>query len=350
MTAKNTLPNPGDYVVIRVSEVDKPLRTAALKVLSAEKDECVGRVEKDAHIRPLQVTFSPEHVVVNLGPKPYPGVVYGTDMTRRYLKTLDHDDFGPVHFFNRVNKETLAAFWSAMSAVYKEMKKIGLASIVHQDICYEVFPQVSLGKYSGMFKLSKDSSKNPHRICMSVSDTTMEHVSIPTWFYVLAHELGHAAHLLWLIKSPQAEAAWIAAYTDTVLCETTPAKDLARILKDFLKSGLPAGDYSSGLEEDDLVSFKRALAWLKKTRGISVKEVNLLVQTGKAESLNDLWPTQVSASRLEPSVTLYACKNYKELFAEAFAFYLCGKKLPASIQSLMEKSLRLIRIQLKGEE
>jgi len=55
--------------------------------------------------------------------------------------------------------------------------------------------------------------------------------------------------------------------------------------------------------------------------------------------------TSIVTSKLSPILTEYALKNYKELLAETFAFYVLKKKFPKELHDLMEKSISFVRKQ-----
>jgi hypothetical protein len=340
----------GDYVVVRTSAQDKPLKTAVVKLRGSDsKDQLFGRLEKDAHLKPTTSTFLTTDILINLGRDPYPGSVYGADLKSLYRKTLQHDKFGDIHFFTKPSKETLESFWQSLDATYFLLEKFNLTELLSLPICFEVHPQESMGRYTGYFKPSRDPEKSPHRITISVGEHSLEHASIATWTYILLHELGHAAHLTQLIASPEAMAAWVSLYTRTVIDENIHDQDLKRLQKSFLKSEATVADFASTLEEDDAESFRKILGWIKKIRGVSVGDLNQLVRTRKVEDVQYVWPTKsVTSPKLIPAVTEYACKNPKELFAETFAFVLSSHKVPKELATLMEKSLRFVRIQLKG--
>jgi len=54
---------------------------------------------------------------------------------------------------------------------------------------------------------------------------------------------------------------------------------------------------------------------------------------------------------LRSEIKLTATKNYRELFAESFAFHMLKKSLPRSVSELMDRSLPIARNALiKGAE
>lgn len=340
----------GDYVIVRTSPQDKPLKAIAVRLKGSDSSEQLyGRLEKDPHIKATTATFSASEVLINLGKNPYPGRVYGVDLTSLYRKSVEHDKFGNIHFFTKPSKETLTAFWEALDTTAEILEKFDLSELLSLPLCFEAYSQESLGRYSGYFLPSRDPEKSPHRVAVSVGEHSLEHASLNSWTYVILHELGHVAHLTQLLSSPEAMSAWISLYTRTVLDENVHDADLKRLQKSFIKSQLPVADFISNLEEEDTEHMKKILSWIKRIRGVSVGDLNQLVRTNKMEDVAYVWPSRgVNSSKLCPAITEYACKNPKELFAETFAFVLSGRKVPKELDQLMAKSLRYIRTQLKG--
>jgi len=339
----------GDYVLVRTPDSSKAKIKAALVKLRGQDSNgaLFGRLEKDPHIKATNVTFDEKDIVVNLGRNPPAGKVYGVDLTSRYRASREHDTFGQIHFFTSVEPDTFEKFWSSLDKVESRLNKLGLLGIVSQPIVYEVHPQESIGKYSGYFQKSKDPEKNPHRLAITVSEKTLEHASLAIWPYILLHEFGHAIHLTQLSGLDELEAEWVNYYTETVKCELVSAKDCRRLLE-FLDSQTSLNDVLSMLDEEDAAKMKKVVRWIRATRGVSAREMNILLRTNCREEVQSLWPDSLSGPKFEPAITQYACKNYMELFAETFAFYACNRELPKKATRLMEKSLQIARSMMKN--
>ena len=99
-------------------------------------------------------------------------------------------------------------------------------------------------------------------------------------------------------------------------------------------------DFKSTLAEEEALAYKWILRTIQSVHGLSVKELDFLFEAGMLDDIKKLWPVRtIPRKELEPIVSEYATKNYKELFAETFAFYFTKKKLPEPLKRLLEKSM-----------
>jgi hypothetical protein len=90
--------------------------------------------------------------------------------------------------------------------------------------------------------------------------------------------------------------------------------------------------------------FKHICKWIVKNRKLKLQDIDSLLKDKDYDSVREIWPKQAIAySSLKPLVSEYACVSSRELLAESFAFKVGGKKLPESVDSLLEKSLSLAR-------
>ena len=60
-----------------------------------------------------------------------------------------------------------------------------------------------------------------------------------------------------------------------------------------------------------------------------------------------LWPKSISTSDYEAIISQYATKNYKELFAEAFSFYLTDRELPEVVNKLIKRTINHLKVGLR---
>lgn len=320
----------GDYCIAR-TEGKKDYLFKALSDNDSKSVEAV--VEKNSHIPGQRKTLTVElsDVILNLGSKPYPGKVYGYDVSALHYKRFDHSEFGMVHYFYKPSKDVLVDLNASMDKVAKRLKKQGLSFLLN-DVLFEVYPYIS-GKYAGMFLKSKQEG---------VMDRVQIHPEImpaSEYAYIWFHELGHRLHLSFC-TSKKLNATWLKLYMTSIKPQTVK-KDTSQKLLDLLLDGEEApSDFKRGLEEEDALAFKWIVRTIQQVNAVSLKDLDTLFEAEMKEEIRSVWPVRnIAHKELAPIVTEYATVNVKELFAEVFALYMVGKKLPDSIVKLMEKSI-----------
>lgn len=336
---------PDDYVIIgqQKSETKRVMLLAKVTTTHGDSETFRAAVEDLPHLRDTVAKFKAKDVIVNFGRKPEAGKVYGFDLAKIYLGKRPHDDFNEFHFFTRVGKDIGDKLYKSADRVAKKLSKNGLSFLFGAPCVYEVVPKST--KYSGMYIPARAKQNLPARIQISVGQETLDTASLASYEYVLAHEIGHLVHLMFLRKQIGLNAKWINKYSTTIKPKiVTPAqhKALLHELPSHEEDGIK-GLLASLEDDDDKVNLKLILKWMRETKGIDLREVDTLIRDGHSSKdvLQEIWPTiPVQSKKLSPLVTEYACKNYKELFAESFAFFLLGHQLPKSIESLMERSLQ----------
>lgn len=350
----------GEYCVAEVAKKDAdgnekgPRKLTLMKVtgFSGGGDEVIGRVENLPHIKEVQISVPPKNIVLGLGKRPRAGKVYGFDVSQLYLGSREHDTFGDLHFFTRPEDQAVNALWSALDSVHDRLKKHGLTRLLDLPCVYEVVPKS--GKYAGKYIHSGDIEKTPGRIQVSVGEEVLEAASLGNYTYVMAHELGHLAHFQCLADYPKLNAKWIELYATTIkprVIEAERCVDLGKMVMANPETGLK-GFYSEA-DDETKSEIKLILKWIKEVKGVTVRELDLLLQADSksaSKAFKASWPqVDVVSKDLKPVISDYACKNWRETFSEAFAFYLCGKKLPDPVVELVESSFSIIRNHLKTQ-
>jgi hypothetical protein len=142
-----------------------------------------------------------------------------------------------------------------------------------------------------------------------------------------------------------ADARWLEMYTNTVTPVKIPQSEVIAMRDSLIESGATLSAFKSTLEEDQLEIFKVIVSEIRRTSRLSPRELDTLTQSDDgAEHIKRVWPSSsVYLSKLSPFITQYSLKSYHELFAETFAFYVLGKKLPTQLQKLMEKTLSKVK-------
>lgn len=352
----------GDYCIASVdkkvrSEDDEDAKGVVEKKLvlmkvtgqSSSLKEINGRLEKDPHIKAVTVSPKATDVLINLGRTPKPGKVYGFDLSKIYLGSKEHDAFGEIHFFTNPEEKSVNQLWTSLDSLAKKLNKHGLSKLLELPTVYELIPKH--GKYAGMYIHSKDTEKYPNRMQLSVGEKTLETASIANYTYVGAHELGHVLHFNCLPTFNKHNSNWIELYSDTIKPRTLEAARCLEIGKEVAttEGGLKA--FWADAEEDMRVDLKLIMKWIREVKSVTSKELDMLLLADTKTSMKafkSIWPqVDIQSKELKPLISEYATKNWREAFAEAFAFYMCDKKLPDRVTELVEKSIELARGTLK---
>lgn len=318
----------GDYLVC---VEDKQEYLARAMEDSTGDVECY--LEKYCHLpnKRTTLTVSKKQIVLNLGETPRPGKVYGLETTNLFRVRKDHDDFGAINFFYKPDKQVVKDLWASMSKVAKILKKKGLEFLL-DDIVWEVL-RYHKEKFAGMYMHAKND-KMPHRI-----QVRPEIMPATEYAYVLLHELGHHLHLEFL-TSKKLNAHWLRVYNTSIKVETIKKDTSIRLLTSLLEQEDLPSDFKGQLSEEDALAFKWIIRTIASNNALSIKELDTLWEADMKDDISKLWPQRtITHKELAPVLTEYATKNYKELVAESFAFYMVGKKQPEGLIRLLEKSI-----------
>lgn len=320
-----------DYVI--ASATGNGRAPYLMKVLEASNGEVIGVVEKMCHIQGMRLTNTEKasNVMVNLGHNPPIGKVYGVDVSSRFCGRKTHDKAGTINFFYKPSKTVCLDLWKAFDKVYVILKKRGLEFLL-DDIVWEIIPYNG-EKYAGRFMKSKNE-KVPDRIQLRP-----EILPASEYVELILHELGHSLHFNYA-KSKKLNATWVRLF-NTSIKVTAIKKEVSQTLLDALMAQEdPPSAFKGQLGEDEALAYKWVLRTIQSMHSLSVKELDLLFEADMREDVRKLWPIRsITRKELAPIISQYATTNYKETLAETFAYTLVGKKLPAPIVALLDKTI-----------
>jgi len=326
----------GDYVVAHDGSGNKK-KSFLFKVESISKGIAEGTIEKDSHIKSRRFTIEApvKNVIVNLGADPYPGKAYGHDLSTIYRGRKTHDFFGPTYWMYSPSNEIKTELFKAMDRAAKVLKTHQLEFVVNPNTCiWEIQPNNG-ELYAGMYKRMKNPEKSPHRL--QIRPEVLPSTEFP---YVIYHELGHHLHYEH-VTGKKLNAQWIELF-NTTIAVTSIKKEKSQELLDALlaqQDDLPS-TFKSNLSEEDTLVYKTILKTITTQHSVTVKELDILFEADYKDEIKGVWPVRgFSKKDLAPVVSDYACKNYRELFAESFAFRMSGKKLPKAVDALLDKSI-----------
>ncbi len=316
----------GDFVVIDQG------KNVLVKVIAIEGKEfralnqAMKRNTEGKYEKKLPTVFRKRDVVVNLGPSPRPGKVYGVKIEPLYRK--EQSDDARFLFFVDYDDKLVARTVKAVSRAYADMKKARL-----NGIPAEIEVRNPEGKYSGWYHFLPRADHDV--LCIKPNYEMMQPIDLD---YVIKHEYGHG---VWFRRLPsRVMARWVAAYDKHMALSSADAKDLDEVLAEVISAG-GVRDFLRGADEETTQILKACLRHIRSVHGIDSKHLDLLILDGN--DLTSYWPTYVQYSERNVMVSEYARKSPEELFAEAFAFKFTGKSLPKHIDKLMTMSLAKLK-------
>ena len=318
----------GDYLIFHDENIDK-------------KHNLLGKVEK---LNPLLVKLQPDllgnqstielsrkSILCVVGSKPVSGHVYGVDLSNVYRTSISIEKFGILHYYFAPEKSIRKALKAAFAIVAKRLESAKLYSIFDEQVNYYVKSMRNPGMY-----YAGDENKNiPHRIELDPTRTTIE--DLP---HCILHEIGHYYFNKldndWQFK-------WVNLYAKYVQMDRFTSKDMKALRDNFVHSGLSFVEFRKELDEPEQTYFKSVQKHLQKCFKLNPKQLQILYEENPEVVLSK-FPTSTTKVEYETLVSEYATKNYQELFAESFAFYLLDVKLPKDVNTLIEKSVTVLRL------
>lgn len=315
----------GDFLVTQI-EGKKQL----VKVIDpSDKTKIIGlsqRMTRNAegeYEKRTKVDFKAKEIVVNLGKSPLPGKVYGVNIEPLFRKE-DTNICGEILFFVDFDDKQVAKTKNALIKAYKELKAKNLLIF---DATVEI--RAAEGKYAGWYK---HLPKGPLDIlCVKPNFDTMKDSDLR---YVILHESAHGIWYRGLSK--KSIAKWIQMYEKHMALSECDEDALKEFL-DEIKDAGSIRDYLKSAEEEQKLSVKAALKHIKAVHSINAQHLDSLLRQN--EPIDEYWPSFVEFSEKNFIISEYAATEPEEFFAEAFAYWITGKKLPKDVQKLLDISL-----------
>lgn len=332
----------GNYVVVVRSSGKKAAKPKVIQILDRQGKVCQGIVQSSVmHLTPEFVQANIDDVVLDLGDNPYPGTVYGVDLRSRYIGTRNvHKSFPPFHVFTVPSEENRDSLKVALADVSSVMAKIGLKDMLYADTCFEIRPK--MGRYSGRFMLSSNLGTLPDRIELTIDDNTKKLDKSSGYRYVMLHELGHKLHLRYLHPrlKPKLNSEWLALYRSSISQNTITEEYLSGVLSMLLELR-NLSIFVRSLSPSERKKFQHVIDTIRLSHKLKPDALDIMVEDGSEKALRSVWPTEkMMRARPVPILTQYATENFKELFAEAFAYFMLGRFLIPEVQQLMETSVK----------
>jgi hypothetical protein len=324
-----------DYLIAEVKG-GKPF-LAQVKSIGDKTLTVIPDLLRYAEPRTLEITK--KDILVRLGEEPKPGKVYGVDVANVYRKSIEHEFWGPIHFFVKPEKDVLDRLRLSLNTCGKKLDKMGLREYTTR---FQTEVRAEKGKYAGMYQHRQENKS----IVWYAPDKAENQEQMD---YIVYHEFGHVLRFNGL-HSMKMRARWQKLFQQSIT-PTVATKKFLTGLWDHVKSNAEAEQSLGSIikeyqqEEEETASYLKALSrWFKQVHHISPRDLQVLWEANDLDTIESLWPlSSIDTSKLSPLISDYATKNVEETFAESFAYYMIGKKLPAHVEKLLEKSLSIIK-------
>lgn len=337
-----------DYVIAQTKGQTKPF---LMQVVQLESDyTVVGMLENNRRTKAQTVMVKPKEILLNLGPNPMPGKVYNIDVSNLYRKSFNHDWWGAVHFYTKLDAAVVKLLRNGLDRTAEILEKHKLAPFVE---VFETEIRAKKGKYAGMYvHRPKD---NASVVWYAPEWTAGDSKAMD---YVILHEFGHVVRFNGLKGAVKLRQKWLRLYQESIKPVVVPAKAHAHLWTALSTAHnndaeLPFGEALKDLSAEDEKNhraLKVILKWIKQVHKVGPKELSLAWSAGDMKYLKSVWPeSAIDSSDLTPVISEYATKNMEELFAECFAMYMSKIKLPEAYVDLMEKSLSYAKATIGSE-
>jgi hypothetical protein len=128
-------------------------------------------------------------------------------------------------------------------------------------------------------------------------------------------------------------------FHDYITLQEVLEEELTAIL-DGVTSATSIRDYLKDTPDDGPL-IKDILKHIQRVHGLNKSHLELALNN--SESIEIYWPTAIELSSKETAISDYSMKSPEEFFAEAFAFHICGRKIPKKIQALLDSTLSTMK-------
>ena len=280
--------------------------------------------------------FSVSDVMANLGRRPKFGTAYGAKV-ETLISRHQHDWFGKIRLYADALHD---------EANVKQLRK--LMKISETMLIEHGMPQLPLifdvrnpqGKYAGMYKF-RSGDLDVLTIRIGEEDLNEDHMK-----YIVGHEYAHGVWARYL--SPVYKSKWIELYHKATDIKVYGQKELDRMRVDLISEG-SIGAFKKSLEEDeDKKLFSTIIKHIKSTHSLDQNHLQLMLML--EEDLDDLWPNHLEVGDTSLLISDYGRKSPEELFAEVFAYWMRGVKLPAGLLRAVEKTMKHVKKNMGGAQ
>lgn len=302
-----------------------------MQVSSVNDGMVYGHLDSNRAYAPQQGEFMLKQIVAVLGDKPAPGSAYGCTI-EPFCRTLVHPEWGNVHWHLQMPKTEKLALKNALDSVAKKLNRAKLFAFVAEG-ALELEVRPPKGRYTGMYHYKIKNGENLDRMILRPK------MGVPM-DYVVAHESGHG--VWYRLLTPSQHARWIRLYHSYTKMQEFEPHHLRKLRDDYIADSVPVRDFRGQLEEAQVLLFDNLISTLCGNTRLTTRHLDVLAETASLETIKESWPTHIEDSDFEIAVTEYGTNNPEEFFAETFAYWLLGQKLPKRVQAAMDNTVKAI--------
>lgn len=277
------------------------------------------------------IDFEDSDVVGNFGPEVVPGTsAFGITMNP-YEFSIEDKKWGTIHFYRKIKDDREMKYFKAMlKKVYDQLAKINATGFL--PITTKVLPQK--GKKAGWYNFNFKNGDSMGLLPVDFRDQEYN-------LYVLMHE---AAHGIWFRQVPKdVQVKWIDVYEDRIKVHSADKKKLKRLATEAAGCAEGIGSYiKNECEGEDVDIMKECLAYVKRVHKLTSKQLEMYIEQNGTKSILKFWPKATDIGKPVPDVSEYATESYEEFFAETFAYYMTGKKLPKDVKKLLKSTIKAL--------
>jgi hypothetical protein len=320
----------GDYVIVKLYGKYK-----LVLVTTIAGEEVSGFLEdelaRDEHQNAIK--FPLTDIVANFGKNPEPGRAYGV-IVEPFQRSVKSGRWGTISFYRHMTAKDIKVLRGSLVRTFDVMHDRLLTGFA--PLSLEIRPPA--GKYAGWYKrISKFDQ--PDVLCLKpriFDGLTNEEID-----RLVYHE---SAHGIWWRLIPKAmHLKWLGVFHKRMVLRNVDNDTLQSIRKSIQESGLSLSSYLKHEATDDTeIIIREVVKYVKRIHRLEPIDIDLILEHGK--SLKKLWPTHSDLSSPYIDVSEYAATNARELFAESFAFFMTGIKLPPDLDKLMNMTLNDIKM------
>lgn len=284
------------YIVGRPSGSKKPLLLKAIE----GKSGMFSITDKSRWDNPITYKLSSNEILAHLGDKPEIGKVFGID-TEAALKRKIYKGWGEVFLYKTVSDHLEQRLIKAFVYVLGRLKKMNKTSWHPLSTEIRNPKGIKLGHYH--YK-SNDTD--------TLALFLPESISYRELVRIIAHE---AAHGVWFRDLNNAgRARWINTHLKYASITSVDVTTIKRLVSDLYKAG-SISEYSKDTSIEELATLNMYVKWATTLLHVDKRDLNVLIEDRSGLPIPS---SAIFKSKIE-SITEYAAKNPRELFAESYA-------------------------------
>ena len=262
-------------------------------------------------------TLPLECVLADVGTNPAFGSVFGV-RTETYWKSINHPQWGDVHFWRRLEKDERIVLKEALSEAHALLHRHGL---VPKDFWVEFQIRNNSSSKQGTWKAGKaaDDVVEPDTIvlCPKGFPDKEELLSL------IMHELGHMVwhHFLKKVRIAQ----WIDFYTQLTKLEHVDVQPIVNAIQSNRPQGLL--DFYLLFEEEQIPAIKQCVKRILELWKLKEHHLDKMLAAG-SDVTHLFVGKEIEVCGKQDMLTEYSQTSPEEMWAEAFSLWITGHKLP----------------------